>query len=338
MLNRKKQKKIISNPQNNLKNSNTTQLNNSSSFFKVYKDGIGFKNYSVRLSNFSVNNTIANFARLAYWTVSIGSVISIKSFATNVGLASSDERTHYKVSANAIYSALFIRNVFNGKCDVNYDQSRQDEYAGLQCKQIYSIDLYLSSSPNYYTDHRVDRVTLCRGYLQPIYQITENCLKGLVNETAHDWKTTLIEMDLQRKQLHWEYLVNSTPYLLTAAGLVGLFAAGWQINKWHQYRNSPEARLERINYHGEINPDFLCPINKTIMKDPVITNDGHTYDRSAIEGWLNYGHNTSPLIPTIKIIRSQIKPDFELRQRIEDFVAEQEKQYRDNILRRRNGR
>ena len=32
--------------------------------------------------------------------------------------------------------------------------------------------------------------------------------------------------------------------------------------------------------------DFTCPITRTIMKDPVIGTDGFTYERSAIEAWL----------------------------------------------------
>lgn len=31
--------------------------------------------------------------------------------------------------------------------------------------------------------------------------------------------------------------------------------------------------------------DFLCPISYEIMKDPVVANDGYTYDRCNIEQW-----------------------------------------------------
>jgi len=36
-----------------------------------------------------------------------------------------------------------------------------------------------------------------------------------------------------------------------------------------------------------------CPITLRLMKDPVMCDDGHTYERSAIENWLQT-HNTSP--------------------------------------------
>lgn len=31
----------------------------------------------------------------------------------------------------------------------------------------------------------------------------------------------------------------------------------------------------------------LCPITKVPMREPVIAEDGHTYDREAIEKWLS---------------------------------------------------
>ena len=46
----------------------------------------------------------------------------------------------------------------------------------------------------------------------------------------------------------------------------------------------------------EIPQEFLCPINLTIMKDPVIMSDGQTYERKAIEKALKI----SPLSPITK--------------------------------------
>ena len=36
---------------------------------------------------------------------------------------------------------------------------------------------------------------------------------------------------------------------------------------------------------------LLCPITQELMIDPVIAADGFTYERSAIERWLNMGPN-----------------------------------------------
>ena len=44
----------------------------------------------------------------------------------------------------------------------------------------------------------------------------------------------------------------------------------------------------------EIPHEFYCSISQDIMNDPVITCDGHTYDRYSIERWFQY-NSTSPL-------------------------------------------
>jgi len=36
----------------------------------------------------------------------------------------------------------------------------------------------------------------------------------------------------------------------------------------------------------DVPPYFVCPITLTIMEDPVMCSDGHTYERAAIESWL----------------------------------------------------
>eukprot|EP01047_Picozoa_sp_COSAG01_P075499 COSAG01_NODE_12955_length_1657_cov_2.930680_2_plen_162_part_00 len=54
-----------------------------------------------------------------------------------------------------------------------------------------------------------------------------------------------------------------------------------------------------LEVHGasdiRIIPDsFNCPITKSIMRDPVTTADGHSYEREAIQEWLQR-NDTSPL-------------------------------------------
>jgi hypothetical protein len=42
-----------------------------------------------------------------------------------------------------------------------------------------------------------------------------------------------------------------------------------------------------------IRDEFLCPIMYQLFRDPVIAQDGHTYERTAIEKWLEK-NSTSP--------------------------------------------
>jgi len=59
-------------------------------------------------------------------------------------------------------------------------------------------------------------------------------------------------------------------------------------------------------------PEFLvCPITGDLMRDPVATVDGQTYDRPAIARWLN-DHNTSPLTG-LPLPSKQLTTNFALR-------------------------
>jgi len=60
--------------------------------------------------------------------------------------------------------------------------------------------------------------------------------------------------------------------------------------------------------------EFLCPITQDVMEDPVIAEDGHTYERTAIVTWVEK-HGTSPIttdpinkniLITNRVLKSQI--------------------------------
>lgn len=68
-------------------------------------------------------------------------------------------------------------------------------------------------------------------------------------------------------------------------------------------------------------PDqFLCPITFEPMVDPVVAQDGQTYERAAIEEWLTT-HDTSPLSGAV-LEHRELTPNVALRQLIEEFHAD----------------
>ena len=69
----------------------------------------------------------------------------------------------------------------------------------------------------------------------------------------------------------------------------------------------------------EVPEQFVCPITGEIMEDPVMTADGHAYDRDAIAQWLQ-SHDTSP-ITNAQLAHRDLAPAHALRQLIEEFVA-----------------
>lgn len=68
-----------------------------------------------------------------------------------------------------------------------------------------------------------------------------------------------------------------------------------------------------------INDNFYCPITYTIMSDPVIGTDGHTYERNAIQQWLLIS-NKSPITKQIMTSNNLI-PNIALRDTIQSFLA-----------------
>jgi Mg-chelatase subunit ChlD len=61
--------------------------------------------------------------------------------------------------------------------------------------------------------------------------------------------------------------------------------------------------------------EYKCPIGMDTMTDPVIGSDGHTYERSNIESWLNLNPD-SPMTRRPMTI-ADLKPNFALRSAIE---------------------
>ena len=65
---------------------------------------------------------------------------------------------------------------------------------------------------------------------------------------------------------------------------------------------------------------FVCPITQAVMEDPVMTADGHTYERAAIEQWLA-SHNTSPLTG-LPLSTHELVPNEQLARHIQAAAAQ----------------
>ena len=79
-------------------------------------------------------------------------------------------------------------------------------------------------------------------------------------------------------------------------------------------RNSNDADL------SDLPQELICPITMNLMRDPVFTCDGQTYERRAIEEWLTT-HQTSPLTGAV-LSSSTLTPNVTLRSYIDRLVAE----------------
>ena len=75
---------------------------------------------------------------------------------------------------------------------------------------------------------------------------------------------------------------------------------------------------DRKEEDGAVPPDFVCPISQMVMEDPVMTEDGHTYERSCITEWLRPGRMHSPMTSLLLSSR-HVLPNHSLRNAIEQW-------------------
>ncbi|KAK7295091.1 hypothetical protein RJT34_17994 [Clitoria ternatea] len=64
---------------------------------------------------------------------------------------------------------------------------------------------------------------------------------------------------------------------------------------------------------------FICPIFQEVMRDPHVAADGFTYEAEAIRGWLDSGHDTSPMT-NCKLAHHNLVPNRGLRSAIQDWL------------------
>jgi hypothetical protein len=69
----------------------------------------------------------------------------------------------------------------------------------------------------------------------------------------------------------------------------------------------------------KIRDEFLCPITYELMREPVVAQDGHTYEKSAIEKWLKT-HTNSPR--TGEPMESLTIANMNMKKLIQDLINE----------------
>ena len=72
---------------------------------------------------------------------------------------------------------------------------------------------------------------------------------------------------------------------------------------------------------GPTPPEFLCPITRDLMVDPVCTADGQTYECAAISRWLET-RRVSP-VTNVRLTDLTLTPNRPLRSLIEAYLNQQ---------------
>ncbi|TKC42067.1 hypothetical protein EI555_011838 [Monodon monoceros] len=67
-----------------------------------------------------------------------------------------------------------------------------------------------------------------------------------------------------------------------------------------------ELRTKMKTLSSGIPDEFICPITRELMKDPVIASDGYSYEKEAMENWISKKKRTSPMtnlvLPSVVLI------------------------------------
>uniref|UniRef100_A0A3P9BJ84 WD repeat, SAM and U-box domain-containing protein 1 n=1 Tax=Maylandia zebra TaxID=106582 RepID=A0A3P9BJ84_9CICH len=85
-------------------------------------------------------------------------------------------------------------------------------------------------------------------------------------------------------------------------------------------------RIEALKaeQNGSEAPDeFLCPITRELMKDPVIAADGYSYERESIESWIRGKNKTSPMT-NLPLQTTLLTPNRSLKMAITRWKSNQE--------------
>uniref|UniRef100_G1NJV3 WD repeat, SAM and U-box domain-containing protein 1 n=1 Tax=Meleagris gallopavo TaxID=9103 RepID=G1NJV3_MELGA len=85
-----------------------------------------------------------------------------------------------------------------------------------------------------------------------------------------------------------------------------------------------ELRIKTVSVSIAVPDEFLCPITRELMKDPVIAADGYSYEKEAIENWISNKRRSSPMtnLPLPSLV---LTPNRTLKMAISRWLETQQK-------------
>jgi len=69
---------------------------------------------------------------------------------------------------------------------------------------------------------------------------------------------------------------------------------------------------------------FTCPLTREVFRDPVVLSDGFTYEREAIQKWLDLGNRRSPMT-NMELTDLKLRPNNAIKQAIEALAQKEKK-------------
>ncbi|CAF0986205.1 unnamed protein product [Didymodactylos carnosus] len=79
-----------------------------------------------------------------------------------------------------------------------------------------------------------------------------------------------------------------------------------------------EQQLQSIQLPNNMLSCFTCPLTKELFIDPVVCADGFTYERAAIQQWLNGGQNRSPMT-NMELSNTNLVPNIVIKSALDEL-------------------
>ncbi|KAL2330297.1 hypothetical protein Fmac_017878 [Flemingia macrophylla] len=143
------------------------------------------------------------------------------------------------------------------------------------------------------------------------YALDTGKLKSLLDPLAGDWPFVQAEQLARLALRCCDMNRKSRPDLYSDVWRI-LDAMRASSGVTNSFGLSSEGLLQPPSY-------FICPIFQEVMRDPHVAADGFTYEAEAIRGWLDGGHDNSPMTNS-KLAHHNLVPNRALRSAIQDWI------------------
>lgn len=145
------------------------------------------------------------------------------------------------------------------------------------------------------------------------YALDGGNLKSLLDPLAGDWPFVQAEQLTRLALRCCELNRRSRPDLVSDVWRV-LEPMRASCGGSSSFRQGPGEYCQPPSY-------FICPIFQEVMQDPHVAADGFTYEAEALRGWLDSGHDTSPMT-NVKLEHCTLVPNHALRSAIQEWLQQ----------------
>lgn len=157
------------------------------------------------------------------------------------------------------------------------------------------------------------------------------CLAGALSPAAVQAAWLVVQQQLQQRGAEILQLLRGHPYVVSLglAVVAGAFVLSLIKRQLAQFSAATDTcvdqviQLDSARLEGTplgLPEAFRCPITLEVMKDPYITPSGHSYERKALEQWIETkGTDPQTRAP---LLLAQVIPNRALRDSIELWMAQ----------------